>query len=273
MPKGIKIKRKIIPCPVLKFFLNFETMNYVRGILAFVYKIYIALLFTSFLLIFYLPITLLKSFDKTRKLTFYFFLAWSWCMRIFGLIFVRYKRRVNLPEGPYIIISNHASYFDIFLMYSIFPKHEFLFLGKSEILKYPLVKSFFKNLNIPVFRDDRLKAAKSFIHAKQALLQGWSLVVFPEGGIPDDNLPQMKPFKDGAFKLAKSAGVPLVPITFLNNYKLFSDPDKFFGPASPGICKVYQHDIITPQQIRTLTENELRDHCFDLIDSPFRHYA
>lgn len=248
-------------------------MNYVRGILGFVYKIYIALLFLGFLLVFYLPIVLSKQSPKTKKLSFIFFLAWSWCMRIFGLVFVRYLRRVDLPEGPYIIISNHASYFDIFLMYSLFPKHEFLFLGKAEILKYPLVKSFFKNLNIPVYRKDRLKAAKSFIFAKQAIREGWSLVVFPEGGIPDDNLPQMKPFKDGAFKLAKSVKVPLVPITFLNNYKLFSDPDKLLGTAGPGICKVYQHDIITVELIGGMSENELKDYCFKIIDSPLKEYA
>ncbi|MGV3629645.1 MAG: lysophospholipid acyltransferase family protein [Bacteroidota bacterium] len=248
-------------------------MEYVRGILGFVYKIYIAVLFSGFLLLFYLPIVLSKRSSKTKKLTFIFFLSWSWCMRIFGMIFVRYLRRVKLPEGPYIIISNHASYFDIFLMYSLFPKHEFLFLGKAEILDYPLVKSFFKDLNIPVYRKDRLKAAKSFIIAKQAIRQGWSLVVFPEGGIPDDNLPNMKPFKDGAFKLAKSAKVPLVPITFLNNYKLFSDPDKLLGPASPGICKVYQHDIITTDLIKTMSEEELKEYCYRIIDSPLKEYA
>ncbi|MCE3296825.1 MAG: phospholipid/glycerol acyltransferase [Crocinitomicaceae bacterium] len=248
-------------------------MNYLRGILGFVYKIYIAVLFCSFLLLYYLPIVLSKRSPKTKKLTFVFFTAWSWSMRIFGLIFVRYERRVALPEGPYIIISNHASYFDIFLMYSLFPKHEFLFLGKAEILNYPLVKSFFKDLNIPVFRKDRLKAAKSFIIAKQAIKDGWSLVVFPEGGIPDDNLPQMKPFKDGAFKLAKSAKVPLVPVTFLNNYKLFSDPDSFLGPASPGICKVYQHDIITVDLIKEMSEQELKNYCYGIIDSPLKKYA
>ncbi len=152
-------------------------------------------------------------------------------------------------------------------MYSIFPEHEFLFLGKSEILDYPLVKTFFKNLNIPVYRKDRLKAAKSFVQAKKAIEQGWSLIIFPEGGIPDDNLPNMKEFKDGAFKLAKAAKVPLVPVTFMNHYKLFSDPDKLLGEAHPGISKVYQHDIIDVETIEKMSVLELKDFCFSLIAS------
>ena len=103
-------------------------------------------------------------------------------------------------------------------------------MGKSEILSYPLMKTFFKRLNIPVFRNDKRLAAKSFIQAKQALAAGWSIVLFPEGGIPDENRPSMIPFKEGAFKLAKSANVPLVPITFLDNHHIFSDPGVF------GLC-------------------------------------
>lgn len=242
-------------------------MNVFIGIFGFIYKLYIALVFIISMLLYYLPILILKQKESTKKATFKVFLMWSWTVRIFAFVHVKFIRKVSLPKGPYIIISNHASYFDIFLMYSIFPQHEFLFLGKSEILNYPLVKTFFKDLNIPVYRKDRLKAAKSFVTAKKSVSNGWSLVIFPEGGIPDDNLPNMKEFKDGAFKLAKAANVPLVPVSFLNNYKLFSDPDKLLGEAHPGISKVYQHDIIYPEKIEHLSVDELKEYCFNLIAS------
>jgi 1-acyl-sn-glycerol-3-phosphate acyltransferase len=81
-------------------------------------------------------------------------------------------------------------------MYSIFPKHPFLFLGKDEILTYPIIKTYFKGLNIPVYRKDKRKAAISFIQAKKAVRDGWSIVIFPEGGIPDENKPALIPFKN-----------------------------------------------------------------------------
>lgn len=151
-------------------------------------------------------------------------------------------------------------------MYSILPYNHFLFLGKSEILSYPLVKSFFIDLNIPVFRGTG-KAARSFVEAKNALKKGWSLAIFPEGGIPDENYPLMIPFKEGAFKLAKTMKVPIIPITYKNNHRLFSDPTHILGPARPGISKVYIHPYFSVESIQNKTIEELREEAFQLISS------
>ena len=187
-------------------------------------------------------------------------------MRIFCLYPVRFKKKSSLPKAPYIIVANHASYLDIFLMYSIMPKAPFLFLGKGEILSYPIIKTYFKGLNIPVHRKDRAKAARSFIKAKEEVKNDWSIVIFPEGGIPDENNPKMVPFKKGAFRLAKDLKIPIIPITFVNNYQLFSDPTQLLGPARPGISKVYIHDFISPESYEQMTEIELSQFCFDIIN-------
>lgn len=143
-------------------------------------------------------------------------------------------------------------------------------MGKSEILSYLLVKTFFKKLNIPVHRNDRMKAAKSFIQAKNAIQDGWSIVIFPEGGIPDDNLPNMVEFKSGAFKLSKNAQIPIVPITFLDHYHMFSDPDDLLGYAHPGVSRIYMHDAISVEQQNTMTETELSDYVFTILAGPLR---
>ncbi len=178
--------------------------------------------------------------------------------------------KTTIPKGPYLIIANHTSFFDIFLMYSLLPNHRFLFLGKAEILSYPLIKTFFKRLNIPVYRTDRLKAAKSIIDAQHAIQAGWSIVLFPEGGYQDENLPQLMEFKAGAFKLAKREKVPIVALTFLDNYHIFSDPFLFLGPAHPGISRVVFHPVIPVETIEQLTETELTDKCYELIAQPLR---
>lgn len=241
-------------------------MKILRGILGLIFKIYIAIVFSITLLVFYFPILILKQKESTKKSTFKIFFLWSWTFRILIFIHVKKLKAANLPDGPYIVVSNHASYLDIFLMYSILPKHPFLFLGKSEILSYPLMKTFFKNLNIPVFRDNRMKAAKSFIESKKAIKNGWSLVIFPEGGIPDENIPKMIPFKEGAFKLAKELNVPIIPITFLNNYKLFSDPTDLLGPARPGISKLVIHEYLSVKTIQDVTAEELSLKVYNVIE-------
>ena len=241
-------------------------MNSLKGIASLLWKCYVAVIFVIFAVVLYPFFWILLSNKKWKKISFRLFVFWSWMMRIF--CFYRVKKVIDspIPEGPYIIVANHSSYLDIFFMYSILPKHPFLFLGKGEILSYPIIRTYFKGLNIPVYRKDRSKAATSFILAKKAVKEGWSLVIFPEGGIPDEGSPAMIPFKKGAFKLAKALDVPIIPVTFTNHYKLFSDPTNILGPARPGISKVFIHETITAQAITEMTELELLRVCFDKIN-------
>ena len=78
----------------------------------------------------------------------------------------------------------------------------------------------------------------------------------------------MIPFKDGAFKLAKTLNIPIVPITFTNNYLLFSDPTEILGPARPGISRVYIHEHVSEEIIQSLEIKELNKLCFDRVNEP-----
>lgn len=213
-------------------------------------------------------IATLLSDPRNKRKAFKVFVFWSWVFRIVCLYGVKKIKDNELPEGPYLIVANHSSYLDIFLLYSYMWKEPFLFLGKSEILSYPLIKTFFKKMNIPVFRDNRMKAAKSLIQASREVKNGWSIVIFPEGGIPDSANPRMIEFKQGAFQLAKNLKVPIVPISFTNNHKLFSDPTNILGPARPGISHVHIHPYISGEEIEKMTQKELSDKCFEIINAP-----
>ncbi len=245
-------------------------MKRLLGILSFIFKLYVGCVFVVTLLFFYPFLWIALSRKGWRKYSFPINVMWSYTVRILTFVHVWKMNKITIPKGPYLIIANHTSFFDIFLMYSLLPNHRFLFLGKAEILSYPLIKTFFKRLNIPVYRTDRLKAAKSIIDAQHAVQAGWSIVLFPEGGYQDENLPQLMEFKAGAFKLAKREKVPIIALTFLDNYHIFSDPFLFLGPAHPGISRVVIHPVITIDMIEQLSENELKEMCYELIASPLR---
>ncbi len=245
-------------------------MKLIVGILGLLWKLYIAVIFTVTSLLFYPIIRPQLGSKKGQFRAFKVFVLWSWTVRVLCFYHVQKVKVSPLPDGPYVILANHISYLDIFLMYSILPGHPFLFMGKSEILKYPIVGAYFRRMNIPVFRGNRIKAAKSLIKASKEVKNGWSIMIFPEGGIPDDNQPQMIPFKQGAFQLAKNLNVPIVPVTFTNNHKLFSDPTMILGRAHPGVSRVYIHPFVSREKVSELTSVELSDLCFHIIGEPLR---
>lgn len=241
-------------------------MKYILGLIYYSWKLYIGVVFSITLLLFYPALLFVLSFEKLQKYSFNINVVWSRCMRIFCFYAVEQNRKVPYSEEPYIIIANHTSYLDIFILYSILPTQRFIFMGKSEILKYPLVKTFFKKLNIPVDRKSTIRSARAFIQAKKALKKGWSIVIFPEGGIPDC-APELAPFKDGAFQLAKSTSCSILPITFINHFKLFSDPGEFCAPAMPGIVKVQLHDMISKEEIQQEDINTIKEKTYQVIRS------
>lgn len=217
-------------------------------------------------MLFYPFLAFTTTREKYHKTAFKGFAFWSILFRIFALWPFKIKPSGKLPKGPFIIVANHASYADIFLIPSLFMNYSHVFLGKSDILSYPLIHTYFKNYNIPVFRDNKLKAAKSLILARKKLQKGWSLIIFPEGGIPDYKRPDMLPFKDGAFKLAKDANFPILPVTFVNNYQLFTDPTDWLGSCRPGFSKIIIHPIIDVEEVKGKSVEELRDKAFKLIN-------
>lgn len=173
----------------------------------------------------------------------------------------------ELPDGPYVIVANHSSYLDIILMYRILPKNKFLFIGKSELLKWPIINIFFKKVDIAVNRDSRSSGMQSILRAKEELKNGWSIVLFPEGGIPV-NTPVLNPFKNGAFKLAIDSEVPLLPITILNNWRLFNVDPILTGLARPGFARVIVHKPVPTVGMDKKDLIPLRQQIFETINEP-----
>ena len=240
------------------------------GVFGLIWKLYLFVVLATTTLFMHPIIWLFLFSEKGRKKAFKLFVIWSWTFRLLGFYQVKKLQEKALPKGPFILVGNHISYLDIFLLYSIFPSHPFLFLGKSEILSYPFFRTYFKALNIPVYRNDKIKSGRSIVQTYRKIEKGWSIVIFPEGGIPSENNPHMIPFKEGAFQIAKRAGLPIVPITFINNHKLFSDPTNLLGPASPGVSKVHIHSYITKEEVSGLSINALKNKCFDIINAPLK---
>ena len=151
----------------------------------------------------------------------YLIRLWGQLFLFFSAIRVKVKKEFTPdPHGVYVIVANHFSYMDIACM-GVVLDNFYAFFGKSSVKKIPLLGYIFLKLHIQVDRGDKWSRSKSLLRGIKALEDGRSICIFPEGGIISKNIPQMNlPLKDGAFIMAIEKQVPILPISFLNNYKL-----------------------------------------------------
>jgi 1-acyl-sn-glycerol-3-phosphate acyltransferase len=124
----------------------------------------------------------------------------------------RFETEGEPPEGPrrpYVVVSNHESYADIFLM-SHFP-WEMKWLSKHTIFNIPVMGWMMRMaLDVPVHRGRRESALAALAECRDRLARRVSVMIFPEG--TRSRTDELLPFKDGAFHLAIQSKVPILPV-------------------------------------------------------------
>ena len=113
------------------------------------------------------------------------------------------------PRNPYVVVANHESYADIFLI-SHFP-WEMKWLSKDAVFQIPIMGWMMRMANdIPIKRGKRESVITAMAGCRDRLAKRVSVMIFPEGTrAPGEDL---LPFKDGAFRLAIECGIPVLPI-------------------------------------------------------------
>lgn len=194
----------------------------------------------------------------------FFKLARGWAIFILvGMAFRPViKREEKYIKGKsYMFIANHTSMTDIMLMLYV-TKNPFVFVGKSELGKIPLFGFFFKRSCISVDRSDKKSRRAVYDSAQRKFNLGYSVCIFPEGGVPDDESIVLDDFKDGAFRLAIEHHIPIAPLTFHDNKKLLSYT---FFSGGPGKMRVKVHKIIPTNILELEDKRMLRLQCHDII--------
>lgn len=179
-----------------------------------------------------------------------------------GIFYKRYYNyKVKDIPQPCVIVANHASYLDIILAYHALPIN-IIFMAKAELLKVPLFNIFFKKLDVPVNRKSNSDAHKALIKAAEEIDKGNNMFIFPEGTISNEG--KLKPFKNGAFKLAIDKQVPIVLITFISNWKLLQNGGFFKSLGRPGLAKIVIHEPISTKGMTDENLVSLREQVRDL---------
>ena len=231
-----------------------------RKILGRIGFVWFALVFASVFLLFYPLFFVFLSRPRWYPLANRLRRIWAWVSVLLSFSIPHILRLQKKFPEKCIFVANHTSYLDIIVL-GLFAPTKMSFMGKKELANIPLFGIFFRTVDIAVKRESMKDAHKAFHEAKEKLDQGYSILIFPEGTIWDKT-PELKAFKNGAFKMAIETRVPLVPVTFYNNYKTLPD-EKF--EYYPSIIKCKIHRAIKTDHLNIDAANELKDEIYNLI--------
>ncbi len=133
-------------------------------------------------------------------------MAWVTPMR------VRVEGRENLDPGQsYVLVSNHQSQYDIFVLYGWLGV-DFKWVMKKELRNVLGIGVACHRLgHVFIDRSNHAAAVATLDDAKKKIVDGTSVVFFPEGTRSRSG--HLKPFKKGAFRMAIDLGLPILPGT------------------------------------------------------------
>ncbi|PKN71299.1 MAG: 1-acyl-sn-glycerol-3-phosphate acyltransferase [Deltaproteobacteria bacterium HGW-Deltaproteobacteria-12] len=123
--------------------------------------------------------------------------------------------RENIVEKQsYVIVANHQSAFDIFVIWG-FLGIDTRWVMKKELRDVPLFGLAGKlGGNIYIDRNDRKGAREKLKEAGKILANGVSLIMLPEGRRSRDG--NLRDFKKGAFTISRELGMPLLPVSIVD---------------------------------------------------------
>lgn len=220
------------------------------------YQPYKWLFFIPFLAlntIFFGLLTIVLSYVTSSKIASYIGGSiWAKINTIFTPMVVKVngRERINKKQS-YIIVANHLSLYDIFLVYG-WLGIDFKWVMKMELRKVPFLGPACERLDhVFVDRKNRKASLESIEKAKSKITNGTSIVFFPEG--TRNQSTSMAKFKKGAFMMALQLQLPVLPITINGTNKILPTGTM---DLKPGKAEMVIHE---PIPIEDYTEENIEE--------------
>ncbi len=127
--------------------------------------------------------------------------------------------RKKVPwKRPVVMVANHRSLIDILALYKI--RRPFKWTSKDENFKLPFIGMVLSLTNSIRIKRESLRSGAQFLsQAETEIAKGSSVLLFPEG--TRSKTKKMRPFKEGAFLLAKKMKCGVIPIVHTGSEKTF----------------------------------------------------
>lgn len=151
------------------------------------------------------------AFDRRRRLLHLYTCLWAYhYVRVLPLWRAHFSDVSRIAPGTtYMMVSNHQSLGDILVLFGLFRHYKWV--SKLAIFRVPFIGwNMVLNDYVALRRGDPESIQQMMDACRRHLKRGSSVLMFPEGTRSIDG--QLKPFKHGAFTLAKELDVPVLPI-------------------------------------------------------------
>ncbi|MBN1154730.1 1-acyl-sn-glycerol-3-phosphate acyltransferase [candidate division KSB1 bacterium] len=158
------------------------------------------------------------------------------------------------PTKTYIFMSNHVNIFDVFVLYGYIPN----FARGVELdshFRWPIWGKVITRFgNIPISHKKLRGALNSLNKAEQAIQNGTSIIILPEGHRTRDG--KLLPFMRGPFLMAQKARTDIVATAMVGAYNIKRVSHWLI---KPGTVKFVIGDVIRYESFKTLSTHELKE--------------
>jgi 1-acyl-sn-glycerol-3-phosphate acyltransferase len=184
--------------------------------------------FITFIIVF-LPSMLSHVMDEPKGQRYFIAVSKIW-MNVWLFLVgcpVKVSGKENFKPGvAYIVVFNHNALLDVPLSAPYVPGANKT-IAKASFAKIPLFGLFYSKGSILVDRKDDKSRSKSFDAMKKVLARGMHMCIYPEGARNRSAEP-IKPFYDGAFRLAVATKKDIIPCVIIGTKKAMPINKKFF---------------------------------------------
>ena len=206
--------------PLVVFFENiFGRIWALWGIITFI---------ITFLVIF-IP-SMLSYLIPGKKGQDYFISVSRWWMNVWLMLIgcpVKISGREHFKKGEnYVVVFNHNALLDVPLSAPYVPGGNKT-IAKSSFAKVPIFGQFYTRGSVLVDRKNDISRRRSFDQMLKVLASGLHMCLYPEGTRNRTDEP-LKPFFDGAFKLAVEAKKDIIPCIINGTRKAMPIHKTFF---------------------------------------------
>jgi len=147
-----------------------------------------------------------------------------WSAKLLVLLGMRLQPMGRFQLGPQLVVANHVSWLDIAAVHAVCPQARFV--SKSDVKAWPVLGWLIGAAGTLFIERENKRDALRVVHqSAQALREGDTVAVFPEGTTSDGH--HLLPFHANLLQAAVVTGTPLQPLALR-----FSDPDHAVSPAA-----------------------------------------